>query len=813
MAVVVIDTIKPKNNGTFPVVEAVDVKVTAELRLDAALSAKADASTVATLSEAVAGKASQADLTALQTVVNGKASQSDLTALSNTVADKADKSALAETNAALAGKQAALTEVQLEACNSGITSTLVAQIDTNTTAIEGKADASDLTTATANLQAQIDELVAPVTQDAEVQNARVGADGTSYVSLKARLDAENTEISSSIDSINHTIYNYDTTEIDNIADVSTVTAPNTYKWIAAIVPANAVVSDIKQKVVADSTEIVKLEVWELNNGNYTLARTITATSSEADYGSTYVLTFAGFTTSKKTIITYSDTSSQGWLQYDNMTGYSCKRFDASLSTVTDSDISTVNTVRLHADLEYTVSSEKYTSEISDIEANIDDIEDDIVDLENNVNEINAAIFTNETVEVDNITDTGTSIAPNSYKWIAAIIPPNATVSDIKQRVTANSTEIVKLQIWELNNGSYTPTKTITAKSIEAGYDSTYILTFEGFKTTKKTIITYLDTSSGGWLRYSQADNYSCKRFDASLLTITDSDISTVDTVRLHVDLEYTYKKLNEKTPYIYVVDAEGGGDYTSIAQAVSELPSNSVIMVKPGVYEGTVRAFQKRINLIGTDRKKCIIRSTDGRYEYPAIECCCGSLSNLTIESKYVSGTSHEIASTDSGAYAVHCEQVGNNESIAIGNCLTISDCDIISDFFPALGVGTFKDWSINIINCFLVSNQVSGRGTYTEDGGLGALYFHDMNGTKGTANINLKDTVIRTGSLATTITAYDLNQTDAEIKCEFINNTIYSAVNGFTDSVWWRGVTTPFGNHISLEDISHGNTGTVFNA
>ena len=76
------------------------------------------------------------------------------------------------------------TTAQLDAMNSGINSTKVAQIETNETNILLKANTSDVNTATANLQAQIDELITPVTQDAEVQNARVGADGTSYQTLK-----------------------------------------------------------------------------------------------------------------------------------------------------------------------------------------------------------------------------------------------------------------------------------------------------------------------------------------------------------------------------------------------------------------------------------------------------------------------------------------------------------------------------------------------------------------------------------------------------------------------------------------------------
>jgi hypothetical protein len=101
MPVNVIGTLKPKNNGKFPVAEAVDIKVKDDLRLDKALENKADLATV---------------------------------------------------NFALAGK----------------------------------ADNSDIN----DLQSQINEIITPVTQDAEVQNARVGADGTSYQTLKSRLDEE-----------------------------------------------------------------------------------------------------------------------------------------------------------------------------------------------------------------------------------------------------------------------------------------------------------------------------------------------------------------------------------------------------------------------------------------------------------------------------------------------------------------------------------------------------------------------------------------------------------------------------------------------
>lgn len=172
MSVHVIDTIKPKNGLSFPIVEDVDILITSsELRL----------------SEVVATMATQSDIEALQTAVNGKAAQSDLDALSLTVASKASIADLTALGVTVTGKANASDLTALAAT------------------VSGKADSSDLTTAAANLQAQIDNLITPVTQDAEVQNARVGADGTSYQTLKARLDTENNNITSDISDINSNI--------------------------------------------------------------------------------------------------------------------------------------------------------------------------------------------------------------------------------------------------------------------------------------------------------------------------------------------------------------------------------------------------------------------------------------------------------------------------------------------------------------------------------------------------------------------------------------------------------------------------------
>lgn len=128
MPVNVIGTLKPKNNGKFPVAEAVDIKVSDNLRLDEALENKADLSTV-----------------------NYGLNQ------------KAEK------------------------------------------------------TTTDSLQAQINLIIEPVTEDAEVQNARVDYKGTTHTTLKERIDSDISQTNSAIAAVDFNVQNTN----NNLFDLET----------------------------------------------------------------------------------------------------------------------------------------------------------------------------------------------------------------------------------------------------------------------------------------------------------------------------------------------------------------------------------------------------------------------------------------------------------------------------------------------------------------------------------------------------------------------------------------------------------------
>lgn len=76
-----------------------------------------------------------------------------------------------------------------------------------------KATMSDVERETQNLQNQIDNIVrAPESGGdvgAEVYQARVGVDGTNYLTLEARLNAEQTETQEQLVELNDTLEDYD----------------------------------------------------------------------------------------------------------------------------------------------------------------------------------------------------------------------------------------------------------------------------------------------------------------------------------------------------------------------------------------------------------------------------------------------------------------------------------------------------------------------------------------------------------------------------------------------------------------------------
>lgn len=303
----------------------------------------------------------------------------------------------------------------------------------------------------------------------------------------------------------------------------------------------------------------------------------------------------------------------------------------------------------------------------------------------------------------------------------------------------------------------------------------YNVSFAGGVNTQRCL--YDDIELGTPIELSGSFPTFDQSIDVTYKKITDKVVEIDNRVDALEDELETFKRF-------VVVAKDGSGDYTSVKDAVYTESENTVIIVKPGVYtEETIDVRAKRIILIGTDRNQCIIQNPNGLYANPTFWVGCGYFENLTITAPYISGTSEEVGVSTMGAYAIHCDTTNYN----IDKQLEFHHCTLQSDFFPAIGVGLRKGFTLIIDDCELINNQTTGRGDYSDEGTLGALYFHDADGTLGEQNIKVHDSILKS-NLQYAMTPYKAyGQEGVTVNCEFINNVLFSKTHGLTNNIWFR--------------------------
>lgn len=201
---------------------------------------------------------------------------------------------------------------------------------------------------------------------------------------------------------------------------------------------------------------------------------------------------------------------------------------------------------------------------------------------------------------------------------------------------------------------------------------------------------------------------------------------------------------------VIVVDAFGGGDYTSLQEAIDtrkDMGSNGkplVILLMPGTYYMPQTTSETRgycsyrtISIIGLNKDSCIIRNDDGVYNTGASGTYIDSaplkmagncfLENLTIISTATNSTSE---ASENKSYCVHLDFFANE-----GTRLTVHNCRMINDHNCCIGIGLHKDYTIEISNCELESTNTNGNG-------WGTIIAHEGS-EKGDCKLILKDNVI----------------------------------------------------------------------
>jgi parallel beta-helix repeat protein len=99
----------------------------------------------------------------------------------------------------------------------------------------------------------------------------------------------------------------------------------------------------------------------------------------------------------------------------------------------------------------------------------------------------------------------------------------------------------------------------------------------------------------------------------TILLFTILFIAVEINIFIIADAEYISYKNNQE--YITVVDKSGGGDYTTIQEAINNAPEDSTIYVKIGTYNEIIN-INKKIILIGESKDKTIINPISEENKY-----------------------------------------------------------------------------------------------------------------------------------------------------------------------------------------------------
>lgn len=254
-------------------------------------------------------------------------------------------------------------------------------------------------------------------------------------------------------------------------------------------------------------------------------------------------------------------------------------------------------------------------------------------------------------------------------------------------------------------------------------------------------------------------------------------------------------------------DVGEGCKYTNIQSAISDMPENSVIHVKNGIYRYGIDARTKNVTVIGESKENCIIEFANKTYGDSPVYIGIGVWKNLTfkvVEDKNASDYSRiKDLTPEQRAYAVHIDHFGGDREIIFANC------DFYSELNRAVGIGLKKNVTLKFIRCnFESTADISPLGCHDCD----YDYFGDNQ------ILFLDSCNIHTKGCQYVFHTQDLGHTAQGNKMyyRFYRNIFWSDVNGKNDVIeitgasgdGWKGTSV-----VTLTGDSYGNNISEMNA
>lgn len=623
--------------------------------------------------------------------------------------------------------------------------------------------AQDIANTTASLQAQLNAAIAGVTVDSEVINARVGYDGVTYATL-------GTAIRSQLEHLDHSTNNLIWNAM--YGDLT----KNGYKNIPYL----------RGRAKNDKTWVDVFAGNAYHNIIPVSAGDVITLHANGSNSTIY-----GILTDYPIVIQEGET-----VQYSTASG-----FDNALAISVNQE----TTFTVPSDGKFLYFLSEYASAIykpDNVIINGLSIYNGTRELMNEIkNELSIFI---EKINLHTTLSSYNYALNNSSVFVYDdVIPSN---SDAVLNIKGVSGAIGETTVYFLEkntDATYTVIDSVTLSSLNIGDN---IVSIPDAVKAKNFYFGFYSESSGIGYTSVTEERLPFRTFSHDDISDPSITLSTQISM-LNFAFELSYLKRKNVKGYV-VVDISGGGDYTSLQEAMINEPENTTIIVRAGIYnQDMTECLKKRVVVIGTDRNQCIIRCTDGRYMHHPLYVCCGYFSNLTIISEYVNGVSQEIGLNDMGSYAIHIDTDGD---YSVGKQLEFHHCDIISDFYPAVGAGLRKDFTLLFDDCFLANRQTATRGMYADSGTYGALFVHDSNGVQGKQYLKVKNCVL-TSALQYCMCLEKVNRTpqNNEVYCEFVFNVLHSESSGYNNTC--RLIHNPFTTIYNI-DIGYGNSLPLLN-
>lgn len=293
-------------------------------------------------------------------------------------------------------------------------------------------------------------------------------------------------------------------------------------------------------------------------------------------------------------------------------------------------------------------------------------------------------------------------------------------------------------------------------------------------------------------------------------------LAKTETVN-QINEQLEIKKAN-KGKSIRVV-AKTGGDYNTINDAINAggdtLQEPITIQIFPGTYKESVYIKQwSRINLVGANKKDCIIRQDHGEYLNAPLETAGERyIANLTFISTHDDNPSLDLSLQKN--YAFHGDKNGGGDGTTL-----IENCRFESYQSASVGLGIYNNQKFHFKNCEFYSKIAFD----SPQANVGAFFAHNSvssgptNGELILENCTFFMDNDRSGyGYACYINDANLTNGDGlgnAIKVKFINCTLTRNVGGHVNAVRLDNTSSfdTLSGSILIDKSSNGNNIPMLN-